>query len=258
MAFSLNALLNDFAFRCFRDIGDGDYIVARQAFRQRLIQQALWSGLQAIEKYLKCILLVNRVVADELNHDLGKALVLIRSELKFEVRLPKTAEDFIDYLDRYGRFRYYEASWEAMGREMLLLDHTVWYVRRYCQILDHELEDAAGKKIPMLKIELDKLEKSEKERPEHFGWFPGGYLERIMADKKHPARGALLWKNMFFGSRARKGILWQTNINAGNAPLTLHPHIVDEVRKYVYLPKYVVTAYQELAVAQKADQPAGV
>jgi hypothetical protein len=91
MAFSLNALLNDFAFRCFRDIGDGDYIVARQAFRQRLIQQALWSGLQAIEKYLKCILLVNRVVADELNHDLGKALALIRSELKFEVRLPKTA-----------------------------------------------------------------------------------------------------------------------------------------------------------------------
>ncbi len=254
MTFNLDALLNDFAFRCFRDMADGDYVVARQAFRLRLIQQGLWSGLQTIEKYFKCILLLNRVVARDLNHDLGKALALIRSDLKFEVGLPQKALDFIGYLDQYGRYRYYEASWAAMGREMLMLDHAVWHLRRYCQVLDYELEDGAGNKKAMLQIGLAKIEQGDRGRPEHYAWSQNGKLEKIIRDKKHPARSALLWQNMFFGSRARKGIMWPANMNAGNAPLTLHPHIVDEVRKYVYLPKDVIRAYQQLAAHQAAQK----
>jgi integrase len=57
----LDAHLNNFAMQCFRDIADGDYIAARMAFRADLIPQALWASEQAIEKYLKAILLLRRV-----------------------------------------------------------------------------------------------------------------------------------------------------------------------------------------------------
>ena len=56
-------LINDFAIRSFRDIADYDYISARMAYRAKLLPQFLWLGLQAIEKYLKCILLLNRIKA---------------------------------------------------------------------------------------------------------------------------------------------------------------------------------------------------
>lgn len=53
--------LNNFATRSFRDVADQDYVLARIAYRSELYAQFLWSGLQAIEKYLKAILLYNRI-----------------------------------------------------------------------------------------------------------------------------------------------------------------------------------------------------
>ena len=57
-----HAKINHFAIRCFRDTGDADYLAARMAMRARLAIPFLWSAEQAIEKYLKCILLLNRHV----------------------------------------------------------------------------------------------------------------------------------------------------------------------------------------------------
>lgn len=77
-----DAYLNDFATRSFRDIADQDYIMARAAYRATLYPQFLWSGLQAIEKYLKAILLYNRIPQpkgkDLLRHDLARALELTK------------------------------------------------------------------------------------------------------------------------------------------------------------------------------------
>src|SRR6266571_4943728 len=70
MALELDALVNDFAVRCFRDIADGDYIAARMACRAALVMQFLWASQQAIEKYLKGILLLNRIPAKDVRHDL--------------------------------------------------------------------------------------------------------------------------------------------------------------------------------------------
>jgi hypothetical protein len=70
-------LINDFATRSFRDVGDYDYISARMAYRARLYPQFLWSGLQTIEKYLKCILLLNRIPAKGVWHDLDAGLQLL-------------------------------------------------------------------------------------------------------------------------------------------------------------------------------------
>ena len=55
-------LVNDFATRSFREIADGDYIAARMSFRALLVPQFLWQSLQAMEKYLKCILVLNPIV----------------------------------------------------------------------------------------------------------------------------------------------------------------------------------------------------
>ncbi|MCA1796649.1 MAG: HEPN domain-containing protein [Geobacteraceae bacterium] len=53
-------LINDFATRSFRDVADQDYIAARLSYRHGLYPQFHWQSLQALEKYLKAILLYNR------------------------------------------------------------------------------------------------------------------------------------------------------------------------------------------------------
>ena len=57
---TVDALLNDFAERSFRDMADGDYIAARMACRAALVTQFLWASQQAVEKYLKGILLFSQ------------------------------------------------------------------------------------------------------------------------------------------------------------------------------------------------------
>jgi len=60
--------INDFANRSFRDHADQDYIMARIAYRKEFDQQFRWCSLQALEKYLKAILLYNRVSAKGIGH----------------------------------------------------------------------------------------------------------------------------------------------------------------------------------------------
>jgi len=72
----------------------------------------------------------------------------------------------------------------------------------------------------------------------------GGYLERIMDSQKHRAREALLWQNGFFGGRVRRTVRLRRWLVANNSPLYLNPQILDEVLKYVFLPKDVVDGYR--------------
>jgi hypothetical protein len=74
----IDAFLNDYAIRCFRDQADRDYIVSRMAYRARLYSQFHWSGLQAIEKYFKAILLLNRIPSKRIGHDLVKGVELLK------------------------------------------------------------------------------------------------------------------------------------------------------------------------------------
>jgi hypothetical protein len=77
-----DVLLNDFAIRSFRDIADGDYIAARMACRARIAVQFLWASQQTIEKYLKCILLLHRIPARKVRHNLGAALSAVNNSGK--------------------------------------------------------------------------------------------------------------------------------------------------------------------------------
>src|ERR1700756_2800915 len=79
----------------------------------------------------------------------------------------------------------------------------------------------------------------------------GGYLEAILDNTQNPAREPLLWRNAFFGKRQRRRVRRNDWMKAENAPLYLHPELIDEILKYVHLPKELVKAYRALAGDQK-------
>ena len=224
---NLEALVNDFALRSFRDIGDADYIAARLALRATLVTQFLWASQQAVEKYLKCILLLHRIRATDVWHDLGKALSKIAGSGKLTLNLTRGTEEFVGKLDERGKFRYLEVSIVAFDEELITLDRAVWELRRYCTLSEGPRQATLRDGYPVPRVRL-----------------PGGYLEKIVDNASHPAREPLLWQNGFFGKRARRRVRLPGWMQATNAPLDVNPHILDEVLKYVYLPKDVERAYR--------------
>lgn len=243
------ALLNDFATRSFRDIGDQDYIAARLSYRNGLYSQFHWQSLQTIEKYFKAILLYNRIEADNINHDLDRALKYLE-KLPFTLDLSKSTLDFINHLSIFGRFRYLESSYFVIGSKLVELDKAVWEIRRYCRVLDYDIEAPNGAVVNMLKSELKNIERSRNHSPHKFK-LNGGLLEKIVDTPSHVSRSALVWQNPCFTKVKRKTVKVPTPLVSVNAPLYLNPQIVDEVRKYVFLPKDVVRAYREAAKKKK-------
>jgi HEPN domain len=213
-------LLNDFAIRSFRDIADGDYIAARMACRAEMVVQYLWASQQAIEKYLKCILLLHRIPAKKVFHDLGAGLSAINNSGKLTIDLTKGTQEFIDYLDQYGVFRYLEVSNHAFGHDLVRLDRAVWELRRFCTLAPEPRQSALRDGFPAPKVRI-----------------PGGHLEMIIDGPKHRAREPLLWQNGFFGKRVRRKVKIKGWLKASNSPLYLNPQILDEVLKYIYLPR---------------------
>lgn len=192
--------------RSFRDIADGDYISARMACRAALVTQYLWASQQAIEKYLKCILLLNRRPARRVKQKIGVALSALQQFGKVSLNLTPGSREFVEHLDTYGRFRYQEVSNHAFGRDIVTLDRCVWELRRYCTLSATTRQGQLRDGFPAPRVRL-----------------PGGYLEKIIDDPKNPAREPLLWQNGFFGKRARRWVRVSGWIRATNSPLYLHP-----------------------------------
>jgi len=213
------------------------------AFRARLTPQFLWASLQAIEKYFKCIHVLNRVPLPKqrgLGHNLSALYDLTTREC-FDVRLSEGSKKLIEHLDNYGRFRYLEIPWHVLGYERFDLDRAVWEIRRYCRVFpgNTRQEELAG------------IEHSAAHPPHRFR-LEGGLLEKILTDKKHPARRALIWQNYHFASRTRKRVR-VGGMHFENAPLSLYPEMLDDVCKYAYLPQAVVEAYKKDLAARVKD-----
>lgn len=227
---TLDVKINQFATRCFRDQADADYISARMACSAQLVSPYLWASQQAIEKYLKCILLLNRIPASSVKHDLAKALDAIQQSGKLALDLTPATQNFIKYIDDYGQYRYLEVSTFIFKNTIIELDRTVWELRRFCTL------DDSPRKVKLIKgVAPPKIRIS------------GGYLETILDDKNNPARAPLLKGNAFFTFRSRKRVAVRSWMVFTNAPLWLHPEILDEVLKYVYLPKDVRQGYRLVA-----------
>jgi len=129
-----DAAINDFAIRSFRDVADGDYIAARMACRAVLLPQFLWASQQTIEKYLKCILLLNRIPAKKVFHDLSVALQTVNNSGKLALDVTDVTRKFIGHIDETGRFRYLEVSHLGEAAWLVSLDRAVWELRRFCTL----------------------------------------------------------------------------------------------------------------------------
>jgi hypothetical protein len=236
-------LLNDFATRSFRNMADRDYIHARLAFRHRLIPQFQWSALHCLEKYVKAILLYNRIPSKEVKHEVSEGLSRLRGKTRFSIDLPAECLKFISRLESGAEFRYFEVSYYSVRQDLFLLDKTVCYLRRYCQVLDYSIGDGA-REINMLESMIKRINKAEDNNVIDT-CITNGWLEEVMKKKDHPARAALLWENLYFGERKRERVTMKSYSESGNSPLYLHPEILDKVIKFVFLPKRIANAWRE-------------
>ncbi len=244
MPYPTHILVNDFALRSLRETADKDYVHARLAYRSKLVPQFLWSSLHALEKYVKCILVLNRIDATRVKHEVKAGLQRLNASGKFKIDLSKPAMSFVDRLEAGARFRYYETSYHAVDVDLPKLDRAVWELRRYCQPLDYAFEvdgtaqDQLQNNLRRLRLALEAGEKGT--------CIAHGWLETVIETTTHSAREALLWKNLYFGKSKRTSVRIANFMEAGNSPLYLHPEIVDEVARYIYLPEKVKAAYREL------------
>jgi HEPN domain-containing protein len=239
----LDRYVNSFATQSFRDQADRDYVAARLACRYELFPQFLWAAHQAIEKYLKAILLYNRVKATNVGHDLALALSLAEG-LPLQIELSSRSRKFISHLAQVGEFRYIDIPFHVDGHILVDLDLAVWEIRRYCQVLN-----VFGKVLPLKEQKLLDAARSEllnsKTEPRHKFRLQNGLLESILDKRKHPSRPALLWNNPCFGVRKRTTIRAKSHLNAQNPLLYLYPEMLDELVKYVYIPKKLVAGYRQ-------------
>lgn len=237
--------LNACAIMTFRDTADGDYVAARLSFRSGCFEQFLWSAEQAIEKYLKCILVLRRVgrpapkndgTRSDVGHDLEKAASMIGWRF---LRLTPNTRVFIEYLNRTALgARYFEVSTVARGHELVSLDRSVWELRRHCTTSPEpaRLRLSEGEPAPKYRLE-------------------GGRIEKILDNSSDEACRALLWQNAFFGRRTRyrvKKPKW--GFHAKNAPLFVMPDVSAELEKYAYVTPEALKAYKALAEERAREQ----
>ena len=254
MPHPMHILINDFAIRSFRETADKDYIAARMAYRAKLIQPFLWSALHCMEKYIKGILVLNRVEAHR-GHSVLPGIERMKRHGKFELDLTADTVEFIKKLEEYGaEYRYYEVSYHIQPYDIIRFDRAVWELRRYCQPLDYDIVDLNGDTVNFLEYELGRIH-SAKAKKEKGTCIMEGILETIIKNKDHPAREALIWNNLFFGPSRRKGVRMQASWESGNSPFFLYPEIIDEVVKYVYIPKAIAEGVRQYA-KQKAVENA--
>lgn len=191
--------INDYATRSFRDMADGDYIVARMAMASQLVPQFLWSSQQAFEKYLKYILLINRIPSLSVGHDLLKAFELAASAY-LPPLLSERANAFLRHVAQYGTDRYLEGSFYLLGSPLYDLDLTVWELRRFCQFFGGGMDVPTLSQYQFFESRKTSVKASDKQPSQQFR-IPGGFLETVLCNKKHPSYFGLLWNNALYGDR---------------------------------------------------------
>lgn len=245
MSHATPMLLNDFAIRSFRNTADQDYIHARLAYKSGLIPQFLWSSLHCLEKYGKCILLLNRIDGKNIKHELSSSLRRINNSGILKIELPEESLKFIERLESCARFRYLEVSWYNLEHDIIRLDMTVSIIRRYCQVLNYSIKNIHQEDVNLFEINMKEIKDAELSKLKKTCIF-NGVLENTIKEKTNLARSALVWKNLYFGPSTRKGVKMKSFWKSENAPLYLHPELIDEVTKYIFLPDEIIKGYQNL------------
>lgn len=242
-----DAGINSFISMSFRDVADLDYIAARTCYRYGLDLQFLWFSLQALEKYLKAILLYNRQDTKQISHNIIIAVEKVKEIQDIEFDVPRDVEDFIEHVDKNGKFRYFEAPYSSNPDDLLKLDKSVWYIRRYCRYLRGTHKTNDDHIIDMLKLNLQEIQ-SEKtiQNPHKFKIFDGK-LEKILSDKQSPQREQLVHHNFYYGKYKKYKInKFHSKAIGGNPPHFLLPGVFEELEKFVRFPKDIKKMFHNI------------
>ena len=228
----------------FRDVADRDYIAARIVHKYDLLEQFYWMALQAIEKYLKAIILYNDVDTHRLGHNIEAALQTAESIKPLGMHISERAKSFVSYLNSRGSNRYFSCPISTDGNELLHLDHTVWQIRRYCD--DYFFPHEDPHLIDYSKVRLDYVHTKALKDRALFRLDKHGYLEQVLdSDKHRAARNCLVWKNLYYGARNRNYVMVRFTQHWRQPGNFTFPEIVDWVREKVQLDKSIIEAMEK-------------
>ena len=225
---------------CLTGMSDRDYLAARVCWRTRLPEQFLWSALQAIEKQLKAILVLNNVSARGLGHNIEGSLARVCAIPDLRLNPPAAIRDFVSRINRDGPNRYAERPIRLRGAELFELDRAFWHLRRYCQ--DFRATARYLKKTDDEWLELHHrwyTDPKHTARPHAFRMF-GGYLEDVLDGRMGPEQyRALVWKNVFYGKRDKGRIEFAPLTFSGAPAHFRHPAVFAELARILDFPKDV-------------------
>jgi hypothetical protein len=178
-----------------------------------------------LEKYLKCTLLLQRIPATDIGHNLSKALERLQDSQSISIHLTPVTQSFIGHLEMYGAERYLTTSSVAYGHDVVRLDRAVWELRRFCTLDPgpHKLELQTGRRATRYSLD--------------------GWLEDVLA-KDSETRRALLRENAFWGPSRKTRVNVPGWISCSNAPLYMHPEILKLATKYIQIPRQLVEAFK--------------
>jgi hypothetical protein len=122
---------------------DKDYICARSCYRMKLKHQFLWSTAQALEKYLKAILLFNGMKIKSYTHDIDKIFRAVIKIDNIDFHLPRNTVDFFYHIRKLGGFNRYHTetghlieldSKSNNGKNNILdrIDEAIARIRPFC------------------------------------------------------------------------------------------------------------------------------
>jgi HEPN domain-containing protein len=216
----LQIILNTYAKDIFLRQADCDYISARTNYRMQLRQQFLWSAQQAVEKYLKSILLFNGLSAKAPTHDPKKIyhhnLDLLYSEvLKIQIVNLELKDDdikFLSYLSKLGGSnRYLNESSYSTRDAIHKLDRLVWHIRRYCQHFPETIYPQKEKIAGLQDRYLNLVRNPEYTKLPHKFKLMNGELEKVISRPSNdPARNSLIWANLWFGKKKRDLVVYNS------------------------------------------------
>jgi HEPN domain-containing protein len=228
----------------YRDLADKDYLAARILNKHELYQVSAWSSLQALEKYLKGVLLFSFHSTKEYRHDLNRLWKAVEMLPILKAEIPSDCIDFLEYLTTQGANRYLDYPLSFQGDEFFRLDRCVWHVRKYCQ--DFFL-------LPGISPEYSTESKSlisqipKEATPQAIKSFriPGGYLESILDDMNNPLRKILVWKNSYYGKYKKDHIRYLASMSWERPVYMIFPELLTYVEQVAYIPESTMRELQK-------------
>lgn len=115
------------------------------------------------------------------------------------------------YLADQGPNRYLSTTAYNTGEALRRLDSTVWHSRRYCQ---HMPDRAIGSRAPVPGLReahiKAALSQAHKAFPQRFRLFTGELEKVVNRAPTDPARRALVWANLYYGTKRRTVVRYTT------------------------------------------------